>query len=76
MHSEAEAALPESAYAEYHAAPPTSVDMVAETMTDESRVASGEQGPVTAEEDVQSQSPLPSLVEGGSSTSMSFTVIP
>lgn len=76
VHSDAEAALPESSYAEYHAAPPTHDHMVAEIVSDESRAASEEQGSVTAEGDVQSLMPFLSPVEGGLSTSISFYVMP
>ena len=76
VHSGAAAALLESSSADYYAAPTTNNDITAETMPDVVKAASEEEGPLTAEEGVQSLTPCLSLVEGGSSTSMSFTVMP
>ena len=76
VHSGAAAALLESSSADYYAAPTTNNDIMAETMLDVVKAASEEEGPLTAEEGVQSLTPCLSVVEGRSSTSMSFTVMP
>lgn len=68
VHSGAAAALLESSSADYYAAPTINNDITAETMPDMVKAASEEEGPLTAEEGVQSLTPCLSLVEGRSST--------